>query len=104
MSSEQQKKHFIICNIVKKSSDKTVIVMIERQLRHPTYGKYITRSSKLHVHDEANEGQVGDLVKIIACPRKSKTKAWRLVEVLQHSSSDNDITDAVPEQGAEAKA
>ncbi len=104
MSSEQKKEHFITCNIVKKSSDKTVIVMIERQLRHPTYGKYITRSSKLHVHDEANEGQVGDLVKIIACPRKSKTKAWRLVEVLQPSSSDSDTTEALPEQGAEAEA
>ena len=103
MNSEQQKEHFITCNIVKKSSDKTVIVIIERQLRHPTYGKYITRSSKLHVHDEANEGQVGDLVKIIACPRKSKTKAWRLVEVLQRGSGDSDITEALPEQSAEAE-
>ena len=92
MSSEQKKEHFIISNIVKKSSDKTVIVMIERQLRHPVYGKYITRSSKLHVHDESNEGQVGDLVKIVAGPRRSKTKAWHLVEILQRASSD------IPEQ------
>ena len=88
MSSEQKKEHFIISSIVKKSADKTVLVMIERQLRHPVYGKYISRSSKLHVHDEANEGQVGDLVKIVACPRKSKTKAWRLVEILQRASDD----------------
>ena len=88
MNSEQKTEHFIICNVIKKSSDKTVIVIINRQLRHPTYGKYITRSSRFHVHDEANEAQVGDLVKIIACPRKSKTKAWRLVEILQRASGD----------------
>ena len=88
MNSKQKTEHFIICNVVKKSSDKTVIVIINRQLRHPTYGKYITRSSRFHVHDEANEAQVGDLVKIIACPRKSKTKAWRLVEIVQRASSD----------------
>ena len=88
MNSEQKTEHFIICSVVKKSSDKTVIVIINRQLRHPTYGKYITRSSKFHVHDEANEAQIGDLVKIIACPRKSKTKAWRLVEIVQRASDD----------------
>ncbi len=102
MSGEQKTKHFIICNIVKKSSDKTVIVMIERQLRHPTYGKYITRSGKLHVHDEANEGQVGDLVKIIASPRKSKTKAWRLVEIVRRGSGDTPA-ETLQEQGAEAE-
>ena len=87
MSDEQKKERYIVSNVVKKSSDKTVVVMIERQLRHPFYGKYITRSGKLHVHDENNEGQVGDLIKIIACPRKSKTKAWRLVEVLQRAAT-----------------
>ena len=88
MSDEQGKERYIVSNIIKKSSDKTVVVLIERQLRHPFYGKYITRSGKLHVHDENNEGQVGDLVKIIACPRKSKMKAWRLVEVLQRGSTE----------------
>ena len=103
MNSEQKKEHFIISNIVKKSADKTVTVMIERQLRHPVYGKYISRSSKLHVHDEANEGQVGDLVKIVACPRKSKTKAWRLVEILQRASDDAPL--ATPaEQNAKVEA
>ena len=88
MNDKSKKERSIVANIIKKSSDKTVIVMIERQLRHPVYGKYITRSSKLHVHDEANQGQVGDLVKIVACPRKSKTKAWRLAEVLQRVSTE----------------
>ena len=90
MNDKSKKERSIVANIIKKSSDKTVIVMIERQLRHPVYGKYITRSSKLHVHDEANQGQVGDLVKIVACPRKSKTKAWRLAEVLQRVSTEID--------------
>lgn len=101
MSSEQKAERAIISNIVKKSSDKTVIVMIERQLRHPVYGKYITRSTKLHVHDEANEGQVGDLVKIVPGPRKSKTKAWRLVEILQRASTE---VPAQPEIGHEAES
>lgn len=102
MSSAQKKEHFVISNIIKKSSDKTVVVLVERQLRHPTYGKYITRSSKLHVHDEANEGQVGDLVKIVACPRHSKTKAWRLVEVLQRAAGDTSVSPpAEQDTGAE---
>ena len=103
MSDEQKKERYIISSIVKKSSDKTAVVMIERQLRHPFYGKYITRSSKLHIHDENNEAQVGDLVKIIACPRKSKTKAWRLVEVLQRASTET-LASAEAKQTKEVKA
>lgn len=103
MSSAPKKEHFVVSNIIKKSSDKTVVVMVKRQLRHSAYGKYITRSSKLHVHDEANEGQVGDLVKIVACPRHSKTKAWRLVEVLQRAAGDTP-TSLPTEQDAEVEA
>ena len=88
MNDKAKKQRSLVASIVKKSSDKTVTVKIERQLRHPVYDKYITRSSKLRVHDEANEGQVGDLVKIVACPRKSKTKAWRIVEVLQRAAGE----------------
>ena len=102
MNDEGKKARAIVSTIVKKSSDKTVIVMIERQLRHPIYGKYITRSGKLHVHDEANEGQVGDVVKIVACPRKSKTKAWRLVEILKRTATE--VSADIPsEQNAEAE-
>jgi len=88
VNDKPKKQRSLVASIVKKGSDKTVTVKIERQLRHPVYDKYITRSSKLRVHDEANEGQVGDLVKIVACPRKSKTKAWRIVEVLQRAAGE----------------
>ena len=91
--------HALVATIVNKSSDKSVTVLIQRQLRHPFYGKYIRRSSKLHVHDEANEGQLGDVVRIVACPRKSKTKAWRLVEILQ-SAARKELPTATPKTEA----
>jgi len=94
--------HAIVASIVKKSSDKSVTVLIQRQLRHPFYGKYIRRSSKLHVHDEANEGQVGDVVRIVACRRQSKTKAWRLVEILQSATRKVPATAAAAKTSAAA--
>jgi small subunit ribosomal protein S17 len=63
--------------------DKTVTVLIERKVKHPIYGKYIRRSSKLHVHDEQNACQEGDTVTIEQCRPISKTKAWRLVDIIE---------------------
>ena len=63
--------------------DKSVIVLIERRVKHPVYGKYITRSSKLHAHDENNVCKEGDVVTIAECRPISKTKSWSLVEVVQ---------------------
>ena len=68
--------------MVSASSDKTVTVMVERKVMHPLYKKYIRRSTKLHVHDENNECKAGDIVRIEACRPVSKTKCWRLVEVV----------------------
>jgi small subunit ribosomal protein S17 len=62
---------------------KTVTVLIERKIRHPLYHKYIRRRTKLHAHDENNEGGQGDLVLIRECRPLSKTKTWRLVKVLE---------------------
>lgn len=67
--------------------DKTVTVMIERRIKHPVYGKYITRSTKLHVHDENNECNTGDVVVIEQCRPISKTKSWNLVEVVEKSTA-----------------
>ncbi len=61
--------------------DKTVTVMIERKVKHPLYGKYIKRSTKLHVHDENNECGIGDIVSIAECRPISKSKSWTLVQV-----------------------
>jgi small subunit ribosomal protein S17 len=63
--------------------DKSITVTIERRIKHPIYGKYIKRSTKLRVHDENNECGKGDVVVIEQCRPISKTKSWRLVEVVE---------------------
>ncbi len=63
--------------------DKTITVVIERQVRHPLYGKFIRRRTKLHAHDENNDCAEGDLVMIQECRPLSRTKSWRLVKVLE---------------------
>ena len=65
--------------------DKSRRVEIGRQVKHPKYGKYISRRTVCHVHDENNESQEGDTVEIIECPPKSKTKRWDLVRVVTKS-------------------
>lgn len=67
--------------VVSDKMDKTVTVMIERKVRHPLYGKFIKRSTKLHVHDEKNEAKQGDMVIVKESRPYSKTKCWALVEV-----------------------
>jgi small subunit ribosomal protein S17 len=71
--------------VVSDRMQKTITVLIERQVRHPLYGKIIRRSTKLHVHDEANDARMGDRVSIEECRPLSKTKAWRLVQVLERA-------------------
>ena len=69
-------------NVVSAAMDKTITVMVERQVKHPLYKKYIRRSTKFHAHDENNECGVGDVVRIEECRPISKHKSWRLVEVM----------------------
>jgi small subunit ribosomal protein S17 len=64
--------------------DKTIVVEVERRLRHPLYGKEIKKVKKFHVHDEENQAQVGDKVRFIETRPMSKTKCWRLVEIIKH--------------------
>ncbi len=68
--------------VVADGADKTVTVMVSRRFAHPLYGKQVTRSKKYHAHDEANEYQVGDTVRIMETRPLSKTKRWRVVELL----------------------
>ncbi len=63
--------------------DKSITVAIERFVKHPIYGKYVKRTTKLHAHDENNECGLGDLVEIKECRPLSKTKSWTLVKVLE---------------------
>jgi small subunit ribosomal protein S17 len=69
--------------VTSDAMDKSITVTIERRIKHPVYGKYIRRSTRLHVHDENNECSKGDVVVIEQCRPMSKTKSWRLVEVVE---------------------
>ena len=68
--------------VTSNKMDKSATVMIERVVKHPVYGKYIRRSTKLHIHDAENTCQEGDMVVIEPCRPVSKTKSWRLVKVV----------------------
>ncbi len=68
--------------------DKTITVLVERQLQHPLYKKYIRRSTRLHAHDENNECQKGDIVVIEESRPISKSKSWRLVKVVTRADQD----------------
>jgi small subunit ribosomal protein S17 len=63
--------------------DKTITVKVERKIKHPLYGKFLKKSTSFHAHDEKNECSIGDTVKIMECRPLSKTKRWRLVEVVE---------------------
>jgi len=67
--------------------DKTVTVKIERRIKHPVYGKYIKRTTNLHVHDENNECSKGDVIVIEQCRPISKTKSWRLVKIIEKATT-----------------
>jgi len=69
--------------VISNSGDKSIRVAIDFKVRHPKYGKYVKRRTKLGVHDERNEAGVGDVVEIAQCRPLSKTKSWRLVNILQ---------------------
>jgi len=63
--------------------DKTITVNVERKVKHPLYGKFVKKTTKFHAHDEKNECSIGDTVKIMESRPLSKTKRWRLVEVIE---------------------
>lgn len=72
--------------VVSNKMDKSIVVRVERRVRHPIYGKYIRRSTKLHAHDEENTCREGDTVTIAECRPISKNKTWRLMEVVERAS------------------
>ncbi len=82
MSEKSEVRRTVTGKVVSNRMDKTATVLIERKVKHPVYGKYIRRSTKLHVHDAENACQEGDTVTIEECRPLSKSKSWRLVEVV----------------------
>ena len=71
--------------VVSNKMNKTISVEVERLIKHPTYGKYVRRTTKLMAHDEQGESREGDLVAITECRRLSRRKSWRLVRVLERA-------------------
>ena len=71
--------------VVSAARDKTITVLLETSRAHPVYGKTVRSSSKLHAHDERNEANEGDLVRVVECRPLSKQKRWRLAEILERA-------------------
>ena len=82
MSEVTETRRTVTGKVISDKMDKSATVLIERKVKHPVYGKYIRRSTKLHVHDADNACQEGDVVTIEQCRPLSKTKSWRLVEIV----------------------
>ncbi|MEM6998609.1 MAG: 30S ribosomal protein S17 [Pseudomonadota bacterium] len=82
MSNEQKPAKTVTGKVISNKMDKTISVLVERTVKHPLYGKYIRRSTKLMAHDETNECSEGDVVIIEASRPISKNKAWRLQKVV----------------------
>jgi len=74
-----------IGKVVSDKMDKTIVVAVERLVRHPLYGKTVKRTTKFKAHDEHNEAKIGDIVKIMETRPLSKEKRWRLVEIIERA-------------------
>ena len=86
MSEQAKTLRTIEGRVVSNKMNKTVTVLLERQVPHPLYGKIVRRSTKVHAHDENGQCKEGDLVRIAECRPMSKTKNWRVVEVLTRAA------------------
>ena len=78
----------IMGQVVSNKMNKTIVVQVERKVKHPVYGKYVKRTSKMYVHDEENSSRVGDVVRIQQTRPLSKTKRWKLVEIVKREEQE----------------
>ena len=85
MTSTDAVKRTQTGRVVSNKMDKSVTILLERQIKHPLYGKYIKRSTKVRAHDEDNSCGEGDKVLIAECRPLSKSKSWRVVEILERA-------------------
>ena len=83
---QERKLKTTTCLVIAKSGDKSIRVAIDYKVKHPKYGKYIKRRTVFGVHDEQNKAAVGDVVEVAQCKPCSKTKSWRLVNVLEKAA------------------
>jgi small subunit ribosomal protein S17 len=79
----QVSQRTVIGKVISNKMDKTIVVQVERKVKHPLYGKIVKRYSKMYAHDESNTCQVGDVVEIQQTRPLSKTKRWKLIEILR---------------------
>ncbi|MCU7796610.1 MAG: 30S ribosomal protein S17 [Candidatus Thiodiazotropha sp. (ex Semelilucina semeliformis)] len=86
MSEQESNNRTLVGQVTSDSMDKSITVSVERRVKHPVYGKFLRRSTKVHAHDETNECHIGDTVMVEQCRPLSKTKTWRLVKVLERAS------------------
>jgi small subunit ribosomal protein S17 len=86
MSEETKSQRTVVGRVVSNKMDKTVSVAVERLIKHPVYGKYIRRTSKLLAHDATNECREGDRVAIAECKPLSKNKSWAVVNVVERAA------------------
>ncbi|WP_100641168.1 30S ribosomal protein S17 [Marinobacter salexigens] len=86
MTETTQTARTLSGKVVSNKMEKSIVVLVERQVKHPLYGKYLKRSTKIHAHDENNQCNIGDKVTIEEIRPISKTKSWSLVEVTEKAS------------------
>ncbi|MFC3152109.1 30S ribosomal protein S17 [Litoribrevibacter euphylliae] len=86
MTEQQKNARTVSGKVVSDKMDKTITVLVERRVKHPIYGKYVKRSTKVHAHDESNQCRLGDVVTISESRPMSKTKSWALVEVVEKAA------------------
>jgi small subunit ribosomal protein S17 len=84
--SESKNTRTLTGRVVSNKMDKTITVLVERRVAHPIYGKFVKQSTKVHAHDESNECQEGDTVTVAECRPLSKSKTWKLVEIVTRAS------------------
>lgn len=86
MSGAEKRTRVVTGKVVSNKMDKTITVLLERRVKHPVYGKYITRSSKIHAHDENNQCSIGDTVTVAETRPISRSKSWKLLEVVSSAA------------------
>ena len=85
MSENAKNQRSLTGKVVSDKMDKTVTVLVERQVMHPVIGKVVRRTKKYHAHDEGNEAKAGDTVVIVECRPLSKTKAWKVAKLVERA-------------------
>jgi small subunit ribosomal protein S17 len=85
MTEQVKPAHTVTGRVVSNKMDKTITVLVERRVQHPVYGKFMRRSTKIHAHDQNNDCNEGDTVEIEPCRPLSRTKSWRLVQIVERA-------------------